>query len=111
MSFAQKTEKLVEDLVQAEYQNACTQFGEKYNSLHEGYAVLLEEVEEADKEMSFIKDELCRLWTFIKGTRIEGWIETSVKDLIKENENAMKELAQVGAVLKKIRNTIGEVKE
>ena len=111
MSFSEQTEKLTQDLIQAEYENACEQFGEKFNSLHVGYAVLLEEVEEVEKEMSFVKDELCRLWTFIKGTRSEGWIKTSVEDLIKNNENAIKELAQVGAVLMKIKNTIGEVEE
>ena len=111
MSFSDRTEKLTEHLIQAEYENACTQFGDKYHSLHEAYSVLLEEVEEAEKEMSFVKDELCRLWTFIKGTRSEGRIKTSVEGLIKNNENAIKELAQVGAVLMKILNTNGEEKK
>lgn len=46
MSFNAETEKLVNDLIQAEYKNACEQYGEKYHSLHEGYALLKEEVEE-----------------------------------------------------------------
>ncbi|MBQ5876657.1 MAG: hypothetical protein IIW71_11830 [Treponema sp.] len=49
MSFAADTEKLIEQLIQAEYKNACEKFGYKYNSLHEGYAVLLEEIEEVKK--------------------------------------------------------------
>ena len=46
MSFAADTEKLIEQLIQAEYKNACKKFGYEYNSLHEAYAVLLEKIEE-----------------------------------------------------------------
>lgn len=46
MSFSPETEKLVNDLIQTEYKNACEKFGDKFYSLHESYAVLLEEVEE-----------------------------------------------------------------
>lgn len=45
MSFHEQSEKLVNELIQAEYENACENWGDKYNSLHEGYAVLKEEVE------------------------------------------------------------------
>ena len=30
MSFSAKTEQLVDELIQAEYKNACEKFGEKY---------------------------------------------------------------------------------
>ena len=66
MSFAQKTEKLVNELIQAEYQNACKQFGDKHNSLHEGYAVLLEEVEEVRKEIKHLKMDKKVFWNNIK---------------------------------------------
>lgn len=48
MSFSTKTGKLVNDLIQAEYNNACDNYGSSYNSLHEGYAILLEEIEESE---------------------------------------------------------------
>ena len=40
--------------------------GKQYNSLHEGYAVLLEEVEEAESELERIKEEMADLWQNVK---------------------------------------------
>lgn len=108
MSFANKSEKLVNELIQAEYKNACTQFGEKYNSLHEGYAVLLEEVEEAEIEMKKIKRDLESLWLFIKRNDTE-MINLNLGRIQESGLSCMKELAQVGAVFMKIKNTL-EVK-
>ena len=107
MSFATETETNVNQLIQAEYTNACTQFGEKYNSLHEGYAVLLEEVEEANNEFCALKSELEHLWYSIKKNDTEVTcfnLEVMESRVI----SSMKELAQVGAVLKKIQNTLGK---
>lgn len=106
MSFAVETEKLVNDLIQAEYENACEKFGETFHSLHEGYAVLLEEVEESENEFARIKTELSFLWSNIKyngGHRIKSNLDV----LQKYTQNAIKEHAQVGAVLMKIENILG----
>ena len=35
MSFATETEKLVNELIQAEYKNACEKWGEEYHSKEE----------------------------------------------------------------------------
>lgn len=51
MSFAKDTENIVELAIKKEYENACKLFGDKYNSLHEGYAILLEKVEEVGSEL------------------------------------------------------------
>lgn len=110
MSFAQKTEKLVNELIQAEYQNACKQFGDKYNSLHEGYAVLLEEVEEVRKEIKHLKMDKKVFWNNIKENEMTV-VEQMLIFLNEDVEDAIKELAQTGAVLMKIRNTIVEMKE
>lgn len=110
MSFAQKTEKLVNELIQAEYQNACKQFGDKYNSLHEGYAVLLEEVEEVRKEIKHLKMDKKVFWNNIKENEMTV-VEQMLIFLNEDVEDAIKELAQIGAVLMKIRNTIVEMKE
>lgn len=109
MSFAKETEKLVNDLIQAEYKNACENFGEKYHSLHEGYAVLLEEVEEVEREMSFLKRWLENCWESIKSEN-KCYQNECIEQLEICNTNAMKELAQVGAVLLKLKNTL-EVKK
>lgn len=106
----QRQKKLVEQLIQAEYTNACEKFGNKCNSLHEGYAVLLEEQEEVENELNKLKSKYQTLWKGVKEPNtinfdfLLSWALTNIIDQIKE-------LAQVGAVLMKIQNTIGEVKE
>jgi hypothetical protein len=108
MSFAAETEKLVEQLIQAEYKNACEKFGDKYHSLHEGYAVLLEEVEEVKEQTKNLR--LTKfIWNEIKKDNkdiLYKLLELMEKGVI----CAIKELAQVEAVLMKIKNTL-EVEE
>ena len=103
MSFNPETEKLVEQLIQSEYLNAVVNFGEKYNSLHEGYAVLLEEVEEVDFEIKHILSCKNDIWGFIKAEILEDYNLKAMKEYI---YHAISELAQVGAVLQKMQNTL-----
>lgn len=110
MSFAKETENIVNQLIQAEYENACKNFGEKYNSLHEGYAVLLEEVEEANDDMTRIKYSLEDFWKWIKqDTKINPKeIDIVIEEYLK---NCISELSQVGAVFMKIKNTLEKKSE
>lgn len=110
MSFSEQTENLVNQLINAEYLNAVINFGEKFNSLHEGYGVLLEEVEEVIPEIKFLEKWLDNFWHSIKVNNISYDLEC-VEEMLNCVKNAMKELAQVGAVLQKIKNTIDEVEE
>lgn len=113
MAFNKESEKLVGKLIMAEYLNASGQYGDKYNSLHEAFAVLLEEVEEVEEEFERLKrdiksDNLYCLWEMIKSNDYD--ILDRVKLLLEETKDTMQELAQVGAVLLKWENTL-EVKE
>ena len=110
MSFSPKTENLTQELINEEYLNAVVNHGEKYNSLHEGYAVLLEEVEEVKSEITQLLNSFDVFWLWVKRNN-QGHKYLCVEDMYKATENAIKELAQVGAVLMKIKNTCGEVKE
>lgn len=110
MGFAEVTEKIITLSLQAEYNNACKQFGYKFNSLHEGYAVLLEEVEEVKTEITQLLNSFDVFWLWVKRNK-KGHRYLCVEDMYQVTENAMSELAQIGAVLMKIRNTIGEMKE
>ena len=101
MSFATETEELVKDLVQAEYNNACINWGATYNSLHEGYAILLEEVEHCIEQ---VRDKLDYIWSSIKLNRMEA-VKSSVESFELHTKDTIKELAQCGAVLMKIKNT------
>ena len=115
MSFAKETEKLVQDLIQAEYKNACNNWGEMYNSLHEGYAVLLEELEEAKSEFDKLVINTERIWKEIKDFNNSFNDRNELICLCKKatdhTYDTISELAQCGAVLMKIRNTISEEKE
>ena len=102
--FAPETDNLVEQLIQAEYKNACEQYGCTYKCMQEMLEVLSEEVKEVFDELRLAENEVVTTKFLTKSY--------NTKTLLKlENytRNAMKELVQVGAVLMKIRNTFGEV--
>lgn len=106
MSFATESENLVNELIQAEYKNACEKFGKKYNSLHEGYAVLLEEVEEVEAYFSKLKEVTNDIWVTTKQNKTEHLDKYIDAYAIRCAEFSIKELAQVGAALMKIKNTL-----
>lgn len=108
--FAPETENLVEHLIQAKYKNACENLGEKYNSLHEGYAVLLEEVDEVKFHITDLFGDMDGFWSGVKENN-KLYCKDGVGYLLKHTTNAIKELAQVGAVLMKIKNTFGDVED
>jgi hypothetical protein len=118
MSFAKETENIVNQLIQAEYENACEQakkefndnYIDRYHSLYEGYAILKEEVEEVKEQIECLDNDFYRYWTYIKANNPQ-LIKVYADNLKISAEETIKELAQVGAVLQKIRNTIDEVEE
>lgn len=111
MSFSEQAVKLVNNLIMAEYKNACEKFGNKYHTLHEGYAILLEELEEVEDEHKDLKIWVDKFWEAIKNDSSYNEESEYVAKMLEEVYSTILELAQVGAVLYKIRNTIDEVKE
>lgn len=105
MSFAKDTENIVELAIKKEYENACKLFGEKYHSLHEGYAVLLEEIEEVKFNIKDLRHDLKCFWESIKENN-DYLNKDGCFYLMKDVQESIKELAQVGAVLMKIKNTV-----
>lgn len=106
MSFSDKTEKIVIDLINEEYSNAIKNHGDGYHSSHEGYAILKEEIEEVDIEIEDLKRWLDDFWESVKNNNYYNEPKRCVEELEVCVENAIKELAQVGAVLKKLKNTL-----
>lgn len=105
MAFSEKTADLINQLVSAEYHNACEHFGDKYNSLHEGFAVLLEEIEEVKeqhKKLRLIKT----VWNEIKNNVSEETIDCTLTLMHASIELEIAELAQCAAVVEKMINTI-----
>ena len=99
--FDNKTEKLIRESVISEYVNACKTYGEKYNSLHEGYAVLKEEIEEAKQELEYLEDHFTSFWNSIKiddKASALADVRTVAFDAIRMAEEAV----QVAAVVRKI---------
>jgi ribosomal protein L37AE/L43A len=71
-----------------------------FNSTHEGYAVLKEEVEEAEIEMLNIKFELDNTWGYIKRDKTDNTL-THIKNLKNYAINLASESIQVAAMAQK----------
>lgn len=105
MSFHEDTKDLILSAIDKEYENACQEHGKRYHSLHEGWAVLKEEVEEAKWHFTDIKYQLKFLWRDVK-------LDDKSKCLIYASNiqgmalDAMMELAQVYACCMKLQNTL-----
>lgn len=99
--FAEMTKKYVEAAVGAETQHAVEKFGLTYNSLHEGYAVLKEEVEEALEESKQVTAALDRLWSGIKNNdKLD--LKNHVSAILLSAEQMALEAVQIAAVCNKI---------
>ena len=92
----------VTDLVGEETQRAKETHGEKYASLHEGYGVLAEEVQEATEAMDGFEDDLNRLLRFIR-KNAQGEVSQILSFTYDDAINAACECIQVAAVARKMR--------
>lgn len=97
----------VEALVQLEYEADCKDHG-PLASLHEGYAVLLEEMQETDDSLGWIKWYLDNIWNGIKQNDAMGAVNDARLCKIWAEQCAC-EAIQVAAVCKRIADL--EVKD
>ena len=88
--------------VDAELENIKKLHGNKYNSTHEGYAVLLEEVEEAADELERIKEEMSDLWQNVKQNDNAG-IADALRRISTHAYFMLQETTQIVAVANKFR--------
>jgi len=58
--------KAVKVLVSDEYRRAAAEHGGAANTPHEGYALIKEEAEEADDQMSIVGQKITALWSAVK---------------------------------------------
>lgn len=95
---ATKASESIEQAVTYELQNIMKEHGEKYNTLHEGYAVLAEEVEELFEAHDGIQENMSKIW---KSVKINIFDDTALT-LIKSRALAVAmEAVQVAAVCDK----------
>ena len=63
---AEEATKSIEQAVLHELRNIVKKYGTVYHSEHEGFAVLMEEVQEASDDLTAINDNLALIWKRIK---------------------------------------------
>ena len=92
--------KQVEILTNEELERANKKFMSKFNSTHEAYAVLKEEVEEAQEEFEYMNHELNCIWDYVKRNKTENAL-AHMKNMKKYAINMAAEAVQVGAMCEK----------
>ena len=111
--FNKHTETRVETLICGELRTAKEQHGEKFNSLHEAYAVALEKLEEASVDFENVKTAFSYFWEDITAND-DPTVDDPTNDLIDVKHytvEAIKELAQFAAMIDKTLETLEKRKE
>ena len=108
--FNKHTDTRVETLICGELRTAKEQHGEKFNSLHEAYAVALEELEEASEKVDMAKYYYEYVWNRIKSDEEKKIIVDSLNRTRIYTVEAIKELAQFAAMIDKTLETLESMK-
>lgn len=109
--FNKYTETRVETLICGELRTAKEQHGETFNSLHEAYAVALEELEEASEKVDMAKHRYEDFWNRIKWDEEKKRIVEPLNGTRIYIVGAIKELAQFAAMIDKTLETLEKGKE
>lgn len=99
--FASMTEKKISEAITLEIVNAVKLHGAEYNSNHEAYAVLLEEVEEAEKVLDYIKNHVAMIWDAVKADD-DNEVKANARIIALDAVEIAKEACQIAAVCRKI---------
>ena len=102
-------EKLIEEVkecVEREYGRAGAKFGPTNHSDHESYAVILEEIQEAEQEILQFKESLGHFWYFVKNDYDPSDKLSACKEMQRRALLGACELIQVSAMAKKAVVTI-----
>ena len=99
--FSELARLYINKAVISETENARKNYGDRYNSQHEGYAVLLEEVEEAADDLNYIKNNVGVLWHSIKTNDLKD--TTLLTDIEGTAQLLALEAVQIAAVCTKFK--------
>ena len=99
---AQLTKDFIKAAIEAETENAKKDWGPQYNSEHEAYAVLKEEVEEALDDLNIIQEDLGFLWNAVK-TNSDKPYSAALTHIIQTAKALATEAVQIAAVATKAR--------
>lgn len=100
--------EMIEVLIHQELMEGLAKWG-GHHSTHEGYAVLLEEVEEAEEEMVKVKERLDSFWWLIRSNFPAEQLDTSW--LKEAGVNLIKEAVQVCAMADKLQICVNQIRE
>ena len=95
----------MEQAVCYELRNIIKEHGAFYNSEHEGYAILLEEVEELKESVDIIQRYLSDLWTNIRNNEIKN---INLDGIGNWARSAAEEAIQVAAVSEKFLSSVNK---
>lgn len=102
--FSKKAEKKLFKAIEDEFENACS-YGALYNSSHEGFAVLQEEIEEMEDEKSIFDGDKFIFWSTIKKNEFDHQFQKLI-DMEIHAFKMLKENLQICAVIKKLKKTL-----
>ena len=100
---AEEATKSIEQAICHELRNIVKKYGPTYASEHEGYAVLLEEVEEACETANYMQDALKRLWTSIRQNEFSNF---ELSQIYNYAIGLAEEAVQVAAVCERFMETV-----
>ena len=103
---AEKATEAIEQAVCYELQNIVKEHGAVYNSGHEAYAILKEEVEETEDAIKGLKDKLELIWSGLK-VNILG--HTAIYEAKEFALGVAEEAVQCAAVCEKFLETFGGI--
>lgn len=101
--FNEKTQKHIDKAVNAELKTALAQGG--FADLHHAYAILKEELEEANDRIKIVNSAFDMFWNSIKYNKTEE-SEDFLKGMRRNINETIKELCQVLAVIKKTQRQL-----
>ena len=93
----------VQELVVFELNRANTIHPPKFNSMHEAYAVILEEFEEAKDDLESAEWTLREIWFETKANRCKDDIDVDIEELERRATLGAAEMIQVAAMCRKAR--------
>lgn len=103
--FSENAKTFVQGAIDAETNASISKWGEKYSSLHEGYAVLKEEYDEARDEYLQINNNIYDFWRRVKADdRVTS--KADIEAVRAHAENLALEAVQIAAVCNKILKSI-----
>lgn len=112
--FANGVSELIQESIKLELEKIQKDWGKTYNSAHEGYAVLLEEVEEVEECLRYIRADIKILWERVRNNFNDLENIDKAEELLMVVVNAKQlaeEAVQVAAVAEKFVQTMDGMKD